>query len=72
MALNEGSIIIDNIDINKLGLHELRSKLIVIPREPVLFSGTLRTNLDPFNEYPDHYLWNVLTEVNNMFAFYSI
>ncbi|VVC32358.1 Hypothetical protein CINCED_3A013682 [Cinara cedri] len=63
LALNEGSIIIDNLDINKLGLHELRSKLSIIPQEPVLFSGTMRKNLDPFDEYPDHSLWNALGEV---------
>lgn len=64
LALNEGKIIIDNIEIHKLGLHELRSKLSIIPQEPVLFSGTIRTNLDPFDEYSDHILWNALDEVN--------
>lgn len=63
LAFNEGSIIIDNIDINILGLHDLRSKISIIPQEPVLFSGTLRTNLDPFNEYSDHSLWNALDQV---------
>jgi len=63
LALNEGSIFIDNLDINKLGLHELRSKLSIIPQEPVLFSGTMRKNLDPFDEYSDHALWNALDEV---------
>lgn len=69
LALNEGSIIIDNIDINKLELHELRSKLSIIPQEPVLFSGTLRTNLDPFEEYSDFCLWDALKEVNDTFIF---
>lgn len=63
LAFNEGSIIIDNIDINILGLHDLRSKISIIPQEPVLFSGTLRTNLDPFNEYLDHSLWDALDQV---------
>lgn len=63
LALNEGSIIVDGLDIDTLGLHELRSKLSIIPQEPVLFSGTMRKNLDPFDEYPDHALWNALDEV---------
>ncbi|XP_022168732.1 probable multidrug resistance-associated protein lethal(2)03659 isoform X2 [Myzus persicae] len=62
-ALNEGSIIIDDIEIHKLGLHDLRSKFSIIPQEPVLFSGTMRTNLDPFDEYSDLVLWNALDEV---------
>ncbi len=64
LAENEGEIRIDGLDINKLGLHEVRSKISIIPQEPVLFSGTLRKNLDPFDEYPDHVLWNALEEVN--------
>jgi ATP-binding cassette subfamily C (CFTR/MRP) protein 4 len=63
LAVNEGSIFVDDLDINDLGLHELRSKLSIIPQEPVLFSGTMRKNLDPFDEYPDHALWNALDEV---------
>ncbi|XP_025202264.1 probable multidrug resistance-associated protein lethal(2)03659 isoform X2 [Melanaphis sacchari] len=63
LAFNEGEIIIDGIEIHKLGLHDLRSKISIIPQEPVLFSGTMRTNLDPFNEYSDHILLNALDEV---------
>lgn len=64
LAFNEGSIIIDDVEVHDLGLHDLRSKISIIPQEPVLFSGTMRTNLDPFDEYPDHVLWNALDEVN--------
>ncbi|CAH1738394.1 unnamed protein product, partial [Aphis gossypii] len=63
LAFNEGLVIIDDIEIHELGLHDLRSKISIIPQEPVLFSGTMRNNLDPFNEYSDHVLWKALDEV---------
>lgn len=55
-----GSIIIDGLDIAKLGLHTLRSKLTIIPQDPVLFSGSLRINLDPFGQKSDDELWRAL------------
>lgn len=64
LAYNEGQIIIDDIDVGEIGIHELRSKISIIPQEPVIFSGTLRRNLDPFDEYPDAKIWNALDEVN--------
>ncbi|KAE9537850.1 hypothetical protein AGLY_005822 [Aphis glycines] len=63
LAFNEGQVFIDDIEIHELGLHDLRSKISIIPQEPLLFSGTIRNNLDPFNEYPDHILWKSLDEV---------
>ncbi|XP_060850595.1 probable multidrug resistance-associated protein lethal(2)03659 [Rhopalosiphum padi] len=63
LALNEGNITIDGIEIHEIGLHDLRSKISIIPQEPILFSGSMRKNLDPLNEYPDHALWNALEEV---------
>ena len=56
----EGEIKIDGREISELGLHDLRSKLTIIPQDPVLFSGTLRINLDPFSSYNDHQVWAAL------------
>lgn len=55
-----GSIIIDGQDVSKLGLHALRSRLTIIPQDPVLFSGTLRVNLDPFLINSDDEIWKAL------------
>lgn len=59
----EGMIEIDGYDIKSIGLHDLRKKISIIPQEPVLFSGSLRSNLDPFNEIEDSKLWKALEEV---------
>uniref|UniRef100_A0A8C6UTT8 Multidrug resistance-associated protein 1 n=1 Tax=Neogobius melanostomus TaxID=47308 RepID=A0A8C6UTT8_9GOBI len=57
---SEGQILIDGVDISQLGLHQLRSRITIIPQDPVLFSGSLRMNLDPFNSYSDEELWRAL------------
>ncbi|KAG8782047.1 hypothetical protein FRC15_007633 [Serendipita sp. 397] len=53
VELNSGEIMIDGLDISKLGLDDLRSKIAIIPQDPLLFSGTMRSNLDPFNIHDD-------------------
>jgi len=60
----QGRIIIDGVDIARLGLHDLRSNITVIPQDPVLFSGSLRFNLDPFNRYSDVEIWRALEYAN--------
>ncbi|EGI58008.1 Putative multidrug resistance-associated protein lethal(2)03659 [Acromyrmex echinatior] len=63
LANVDGLIEIDKVNTNQIGLHDLRSKISIIPQEPYLFSGTLRRNLDPFNLYMDELLWQALKEV---------
>uniref|UniRef100_A0A0N5AH10 Multidrug resistance-associated protein lethal(2)03659 n=1 Tax=Syphacia muris TaxID=451379 RepID=A0A0N5AH10_9BILA len=60
---SEGTVIIDGVDTETLPLRELRKRLSIIPQEPVLFIGSLRRNLDPFNDYTDDRLWNALEQV---------
>ncbi|NWW67276.1 MRP6 protein, partial [Ifrita kowaldi] len=66
----EGAILIDGQDIAQLGLHDLRSKITVVPQDPVLFSGSLRMNLDPLNQYTDTDIWTALelTQLKNFVA----
>ncbi|RUS21137.1 P-loop containing nucleoside triphosphate hydrolase protein [Endogone sp. FLAS-F59071] len=60
----EGSISIDGIDITSLGVDDLRSRLTIIPQDPILFSGTIRSNLDPFDEHDNSELWESLRRVH--------
>lgn len=66
LAPLEGEIVIDNVNTANIGLSDLRKKISIIPQEPVLFSASIRYNLDPFNEYDDRRLWSALAEVSNL------
>jgi ATP-binding cassette subfamily C (CFTR/MRP) protein 4 len=58
-----GQVTVDGVDSKEIGLHDLRSRISIIPQDPVLFSGTVRYNLDPFSDCTDMQLWGVLEQV---------
>ncbi|KAL9099125.1 MAG: hypothetical protein Q9163_005332 [Psora crenata] len=62
VELSGGSISIDGINIATVGLKDLRTRLAIIPQDPTLFRGTIRSNLDPFNEHTDLELWSALRQ----------
>lgn len=64
VELTSGQITVDGVDISKLGLHDLRSKLAIVPQDPVLFNGTIRSNLDPPGKHDDAVLWDALHRVH--------
>lgn len=64
LEATSGTISIDGIDVAKIRLHDLRSRLTIIPQDPVLFTGTFRSNLDPFNEHTDSEMCDALERVH--------
>lgn len=62
VELSGGRISIDGIDISTVGVKDLRTRLAIIPQDPTLFRGTIRSNLDPFNEHSDLELWSALRQ----------
>merc|ERR1712176_1099460 len=56
----EAPLTLDGVDVMRIGLLDLRTKIGIIPQSPVLFSGTIRSNLDPFNNYSDEVIWSAL------------
>ncbi|XP_061642245.1 ATP-binding cassette sub-family C member 4-like isoform X2 [Phyllopteryx taeniolatus] len=63
LAEPQGNIYIDGVLTSELGLHDLRQKMSIIPQDPVLFTDTVRKNLDPFNQHTDADLWKALEQV---------
>ena len=72
VELESGTIFIDDVDCSKLGLNTLRSRVAVIPQDPVLFSGTIRSNMDPFGQYADDQVWDALSRCMLMDIFQSL
>ncbi|OKL64198.1 hypothetical protein UA08_00273 [Talaromyces atroroseus] len=64
VELSVGSITLDGIDISTIGLNDLRSNMSIIPQDPTLFAGTVRSNLDPFNTRTDLELWSALKQAH--------
>jgi ABC-type multidrug transport system fused ATPase/permease subunit len=62
LPFENGQIFIDGIDVSQIGLYDLRSRLTIIPQDPILFEGSLRDNLDPLHEHEDFKIWEAIGE----------
>ncbi|KAM4066434.1 ABC transporter transmembrane domain-containing protein [Hirsutella rhossiliensis] len=63
LEAEKGRVVIDGIDISQIGLRDLREKITIVPQDPTLFMGTIRTNLDPFDQYTDEQVFEALRRV---------
>lgn len=63
LEADEGKIVIDGIDIGRIGLQDLREAITIVPQDPTLFTGTIRSNLDPFNLFTDEEIFATLRQV---------
>ncbi|RAK98898.1 putative ABC bile acid transporter [Aspergillus ibericus CBS 121593] len=64
LEAEKGRIVIDGVDISAIGLRDLRESITIVPQDPTLFTGTLRSNLDPFNIFTDEQIFNALRRVH--------
>lgn len=67
---SQGDIVIDKVNVKSIGLHDLRQRITIIPQDPIIFSGTIKMNLDPFGVYEDKDLWQAL-ELSNLKDFFK-
>lgn len=64
LEADQGQILVDGLDIGSIGLQDLREKITIVPQDPTLFTGTLRSNLDPFDQYTDGQIFEALRRVH--------
>ena len=72
VELMSGKIEIDGVDISKIDLDALRSQITMIPQDPVMFLGTLRYNLDPFDEHTDEYITSLIKKAGLCYLFEGV
>ncbi|KAL3425743.1 ABC transporter [Phlyctema vagabunda] len=63
LEAEEGKVLIDDVDVGLIGLQDLRESITIVPQDPTLFTGTIRTNLDPFNLFTDEDIFTALRRV---------